>query len=180
MYSKQMGPGQSLNTDLESHHIEGFARAAMERGIDAHFSIPLITQVIVDEEGGELWQGGCINGVALPEDFDLVLSLYPWEKYKLGPNTKRIEVEAYDSPEQDPTFVLEVADIAYKALVEGKKVLVHCQAGLNRSGLVAALVLRECGFTSAEAINILRSSRSPVVLCNESFENWLLELDEEE
>src|SRR6187402_628518 len=41
---------------------------------------------------GELWQGGCIGGLRLPEDFDFVLSLYPWERYVLGENTERTEI----------------------------------------------------------------------------------------
>mgnify|MGYP001561544085 FL=1 len=55
--------------------------------------------------------------------------------------------------------------------------LVHCQAGLNRSGLVAANALRLRGMPASEAIALLRRQRSPAVLCNSAFEEWLLRRD---
>lgn len=57
--------------------------------------------------------------------------------------------------------------------------LVHCQAGLNRSGLVAALALILDGMLPAAAIDLLRQHRSPAVLCNPAFERWLLESSEQ-
>jgi hypothetical protein len=49
---------------------------------------------------------------------------------------------------------------------------------LNRSGLLSALVLRKMGYTSKEAIQKLRDARSPMLLCNQTFENYLLSLDD--
>jgi protein-tyrosine phosphatase len=60
-------------------------------------------------------------------------------------------------------------------LRQGHTVLVHCQAGLNRSNLIAALALmRLTGCDAAAAIALLREKRSPLVLCNEAFEQYLL------
>lgn len=154
--------------DLASHHIEGYAHAALAQGQDGHFDVPLISHV---RDG--LWQGGCIDGVRLPDDFDFVLSLYPWERYALGTGTVRIEVEMYDSPDQGFEQVDALADGVVARLADGEKVLVHCQAGLNRSGLLAATVLIKQGLSPADAINLLRGQRSPVVLCNLAFEQWL-------
>ncbi|HEY7821189.1 MAG TPA: dual specificity protein phosphatase family protein, partial [Acidimicrobiia bacterium] len=53
-------------------------------------------------------------------------------------------------------------------------VLIRCQAGVNRSGLVSALVLMLDGYRAEEAIALLRQRRSPVVLSNRHFERWLL------
>lgn len=151
-----------------------------------YFDVPLITHVKdfpVGDPGdlpvaiGALWQGGCIGGVKLPEDFDFVLSLYPWEKYVLGPNTEREEVKMYDSLDQGVDEVYELASDVAARLDEGQKVLVHCQAGLNRSGLVTARALMLMGRTADEAITLLRDSRSPQVLCNQSFEDYLRGLD---
>lgn len=155
-------------TDLTSHPISGIARAAVEAGNDGHFSMPLITEILPG-----LWQGGCINGVSLPDDFDLVISLYPWEGFKLGPNTSQLSQEAYDA--DDIPDVESLVEAAFGAWRTGKKVLIHCQAGLNRSGLLAAQVLMRHGYSAADAIRLLREKRSPVVLCNEAFECWLLE-----
>lgn len=156
-----------LQTDIASHPIEGFTHT------NKWVSIPLITHAYTHESGGELWQGGCVDGVVLPDDFNFVVSLYPWEKYALGPMTNRIEVEAYDSPLQDPE-VFEVAALSVAEGVKiGQKVLVHCQAGLNRSGVTATLALERLGFSTEDAIALLREKRSELVLSNVSFETWL-------
>jgi protein-tyrosine phosphatase len=155
--------------DLMSEPISGIARAAVEAGGDGFFSVPLISEVLPG-----LWQGGCIDGTRLPDDFDLVVSLYPWQRYKVGPSTRVVEKEAYDA--DDVPDVEELVELAYVAWKEkGWKVLIHCQAGLNRSGLVAAQVLMRDGYTAANAIALLREKRSSVVLCNRAFESWLLE-----
>jgi protein-tyrosine phosphatase len=156
--------------DWTTHRIEGYARAAEERGLPSHFSAPLISPVV-----GNLWQGGCINGVELPDDFHAVVSLYPWEKYRLGPKTTRVELRWYDFAEMpDMGQLNEAVDTVHKFTQQGKT-LVHCQAGLNRSGLVAALYLiRYQDFTPQDAVALLREQRSPMALCNETFERWLL------
>jgi hypothetical protein len=52
-------------------------------------------------------------------------------------------------------------------------VLVHCQAGLNRSSLVAARALMLDGRTAGDAIRTVREKRSPACLCNRAFEDYL-------
>jgi protein-tyrosine phosphatase len=52
--------------------------------------------------------------------------------------------------------------------------LVHCQAGLNRSALVAGLALIRSGMAPRDAIALLRQKRSSDVLFNKAFERWLL------
>lgn len=156
-----------IQTDLESHHIQGYATADPEQ---RHFSMPLVSHI-----EGNLWTGGCIEGVRLGDDFRMVVSLYPWEKYRLGPNTQRVEVEMYDHDGMPDLKVLhETADLVVEHLRQGHKILVHCQAGLNRSGLVAALALIKMGKSPREAIDLLREKRSEVVLCNRTFERWLI------
>jgi protein-tyrosine phosphatase len=75
----------------------------------------------------------------------------------------------YDS---EDGVVFEDLVTASDAVLDGLKkgpTLVHCQAGLNRSGLVAAFTLMRMGFTAQDAIDLLRNSRSPMVLSNETF-----------
>lgn len=56
-----------------------------------------------------------------------------------------------------------------------EKVLIHCQAGLNRSGLITALALiRGWDMDPANAIALIRQKRDPEALFNEEFVNWLL------
>lgn len=155
--------------DFESHHIEGYARAAMEAGKNGRFKCPLISHI-----QGNLYVGGCIDGVRLGDDFKHVVSLYKWERYALGPDTERTEVEMYDAGEiPDEGQLYELAHHVNACLKDGKT-LVHCQAGLNRSNLVTALSMIVAGTEPTEAIARLREKRHEVVLCNEAFETWLL------
>lgn len=161
-----------VTVDWREHRVSGYARAAMESGgsaESAYFDAPLISHVV---DG--LWQGGCVQDAKLDDDFDLVVSLYPWERFALGPNTERVEIQAYDSHDgMDWDDLEDAANLVENALQEGKKVLVHCQAGLNRSGLVSARALMKAGYSAQEAIDLLRNSRSPMVLCNQTFVNQL-------
>lgn len=156
-----------LGDDFESHRLVGYVYHAVDKGIDPNIDIPLISHV-----EGNLWQGGCRVGVKLPDEFVRVFSLYQWEQYDLGPNTERIEITMYDSLDQACDQVDEIAQQVVESCEEGPT-LVHCQAGLNRSGLVAGRALTLMGHTPDEAISLLRGARCPLVLVNESFESWL-------
>lgn len=150
----------SQMADLTTHHINGVARMG-----NIPFACPLITQV-----EGNLWQGG-VPPIEVPPYFQFVLSLYPWEKYKV-PETTTIRREfLYDSDEV-PFIVPELA----RWVNEKRKIgptLVHCQAGLNRSALVVAVALVLEGMSPTEAIMLLRERRSPAVLCNQTFETYV-------
>jgi protein-tyrosine phosphatase len=62
------------------------------------------------------------------------------------------------------------------ALVQtGERVLVHCQMGLNRSALVAGLVLVYSGLSGADAVARLQARR-PGALYNDTFATYLREL----
>ena len=142
------------------------------RGIAAHgntpFNVPFISQI-----DGNLWVGGCEDGLVLPDFFQHLVSLYPWEVY-----TIRHEVSTYltvfmhDSSDQGFGMVDSIATWVNERCREGPT-LVHCQAGLNRSSLVAARALMLGGMTADVAIALIRLQRSPACLCNGAFEAWL-------
>lgn len=48
-------------------------------------------------------------------------------------------------------------------LAAGERVLVHCRAGLGRTGVVASRLLVEAGMTPAQAISAVRSARRGTV-----------------
>lgn len=61
------------------------------------------------------------------------------------------------------------------AALSGRKVLITCAMGLNRSGLMTALTLMH-GYKMppADAIKLIRARRDKDCLCNPMFEQWLL------
>ncbi len=128
----------------------------------------------MSEVADNLWQGGCAEGLVLPAFIDHVLSLYPWEAYEVTHDlTSLREVRMYDDVNQalDET-VPELATWVNQCRQTGPT-LVHCQAGLNRSGVVVAYALMLDGMSAAEAIARIRERRSPAVLCNPQFDRWL-------
>lgn len=133
------------------------------------FDVPYISQITDD-----LWTGGCTDGLVLPDEIAHVVSLYPWERYTVRHEVRSVlSVVMYDSEDQGFAQVDAIASWVNVCRQDGPT-LVHCQAGLNRSGLVAARALTLGGMSGAEAVALLRSKRSPAVLCNRSFEDWLV------
>lgn len=138
------------------------------------FDVPYMSEIAPN-----LWQGGCQDGLILPRNIDKVLSLYPWERYQIERgDVERVEITMYDSTTQSFKQVFELARMVNDWRADGNTVLVHCQAGLNRSSLVAAIALLESGEAKRgiDAVNMLREKRSPACLCNPSFEEYVLSL----
>lgn len=70
--------------------------------------------------------------------------------------------------------VRSIAAFAARLLDEGSRVLVHCKAGHNRSGLICARTLIEQGQDAEDAIRIVREKRGDGhALNNETFVEWL-------
>lgn len=131
------------------------------------FDVPFISEIAPN-----LWQGGCQTGLILPTHIDHVVSLYPWERYQVRHELQsEMYVREYDSADSGPGLerIQQIAEWVHHCRESGT-VLVHCQAGLNRSSFVAATALMLEGMTADEAIDLLRDRRSPAVLCNPTFE----------
>lgn len=152
-------------------HKDPFQRRM--RGVATHgrtrFDVPYISEITPG-----FYQGGCEEGLVLPPHIEYVISLYKWERYKRPKTVKGFfEYTMYDAAETpDRDEVIEIANLVNQCRRQGPT-LVHCQAGLNRSGLVAATAMILDGMTADDAIYTLRNSRSPAVLCNRTFENWV-------
>lgn len=151
--------------DLDSHRIEGFTREGGHK-----FSVPLFTQVAEN-----LWMGGCPKPEGAPQ-FNTIICLYPWENYNVYPgqvHTRVYMLDSHDAP--DGRLLGQLADMVVHGMSVGPT-LVHCQAGLNRSGLVTACALLMLGHKPAGAIALLREKRCDAVLCNKAFEAYLMSL----
>jgi hypothetical protein len=116
------------------------------------------------------------------EDFDTVITAYQYAN-PADWLVKEIRYPFYDSPNMsgiDFKELFQIVRIAHEDWKSGKRVLIRCQAGLNRSGLVMALVLMREGYSAEEAICLIRDKRSQYALFNSTFEKWLLSLPKAE
>lgn len=139
-----------------------------------------------------LWQGGTGEGEDIAyghldpaqqiteKDFETVVTLYA---SALPPDwfVKEIRLGIYDSDMKDfvPEQLFDLVRVAHTDWTGGNRVLIRCQAGWNRSGLVMALVLMREGYTAEDAIALIRKERSEYALCNVDFEKFLLKEDAE-
>ena len=134
-----------------------------------------------------LWQGGTDDNDLMgrqlgglrptKNEFDSVYTLYG-NANGVDWGMKEIRFGFYDSdmrdfdPQNDLWLPVAEAHADWQA---GKRVLIRCQAGLNRSGLVMALVLIREGYAPSDAIDLIRAQRGDAAMCNHIFERWLLE-----
>lgn len=73
-----------------------------------------------------------------------------------------------------PTWILAAQRVAQQVKL-GKKVLVTCMAGLNRSGMVTAMALHLLtGWSGAVCVERVQERRA-MALCNATFAQWLID-----
>lgn len=115
--------------------------------------------------------GHRVREAVVRDEFDVVVSLYARDGH--GPDA-HVEHHHFRMPDaelepRDVANVDQLASLVAERLEQGRTVLVRCQAGLNRSSLVAALALVKRGWAPQEAIDAIRAARSPNCLFNRSF-----------
>jgi hypothetical protein len=129
-----------------------------------------------------LWQGGCRDAGGITGEWDAVVCLVhdgmcAW--CPTAPPHEHCYLPMGDGPASDlpPRRQLEAAaDFAAYHAKRGDRTLVHCEAGLNRSGLIVALALvRGWQMEPTAAIDLCRLRRGSYVLCNREFAGWLLD-----
>ena len=65
-----------------------------------------------------------------------------------------------DGPAPSFTTLRSLADLVDDLRADGKRVLIHCAAGINRSGLLSAAALIRGGYDADEAIALVREART--------------------
>jgi hypothetical protein len=128
-----------------------------------------------DEIFPGLWMSGTPDKW-LPdvERFDLVVTA--WKSAPVVDSTMELRVHFADSlvlsaktKDRIGEAVATIAD----SVTDGRQVLVRCQAGMNRSGLIVGLTLRELGLTGDEAVDLIRTQRWHQCLRNPMFERYV-------
>ena len=84
-----------------------------------------------------------------------------------------LHVPIWDGEVENPTGVRATARTVADRVEAGRRVLVHCWAGLNRSGVVSARALMFMGVPVTDAIARVRSARGAWALSNAAFVEWL-------
>lgn len=120
---------------------------------------------------------GRVRDVVVGDEFDLVISLYRRDGCGPGPNVVHHQCIVPDGMLllEERNKIAKTAGIAAEAVEQGKRVLVRCQAGYNRSGLVVAMALMRMGWPANGAIEQIRTKRSEYALFNYHFLEYLRE-----
>ena len=146
------------------------------RGSGRATSIPLCVDAWNEVVPG-LFQGGhdvrsqsrtaCVVG----DEFDLVVSMTTREGYGPAEGVEHHVARMADAGVDAgiAARVDELAGVVAGAVRAGRRVLVRCSGGLNRSGLVVASALVRLGHGPDEAIALVRQSRGPWALTNAAF-----------
>lgn len=130
-----------------------------------------------------MWMGGheyiADDGLSMraivTDEFDVVYSLTYKEGYGPGSDVPHHVLRVPDNAltRQQILDVEEFAALAASDHAAGRRVLVRCWAGMNRSGLVVAEMLIQSGHSAADAIAMIRKYRSPGALNNGLFVAYL-------
>jgi len=112
------------------------------------------------------------NRTDLP--FDAIVTMYAYAQ----PADWKVQEFRYGVPDTaiediDLDRLKQAVEFGYNRWMAGDRVLVRCQAGLNRSGLVTALILMSTGLDAETAIEQIRKNRAEIALFNEDYVRWL-------
>lgn len=163
--------------------------------------LPGVTVPYDRPNGGQLWVGGIhcqFGGVATGpgsagtyrseqgnvfpgHHFDVVMSMLEAPGYEPDGDVEHHVYRIADA-DLDPEHHTHLDYLGERIATDvrsGKKVLVRCQAGINRSALVAVLALQHLAPEAPvqDAIDSIREARSPYVLFNKSFVAYLKEVE---
>ncbi|MGV9251574.1 protein-tyrosine phosphatase family protein [Streptomyces sp. NPDC003697] len=127
--------------------------------------------------GGHEFRGrsGHLEFAVVGSEFDLVQTLLRLPGHGPGPGVEHQVWPIPDGPLDGTQLagVMRLARAACDALAQGRRVLVRCYHGYNRSGLVVAHILVRQGCSFDDAIGLIRSRRSPWALHNDLFVDYL-------
>lgn len=127
--------------------------------------------------GGHEFRGrsGQLEFAVVRDEFDLVQTLLRLPGHGPGPGVEHHVWPIPDGPLDGTQLagVIRLAEAACEAVDDGRRVLVRCWHGYNRSGLVVAHALIRRSRSAEQAIRLIRSRRSPWALHNELFVEYL-------
>ena len=107
--------------------------------------------------------------------FDAIITMYAWAN-PADWKVQEFRYGIYDSDisQIDLDRLKQAVEFGYNRWLSGDRVLVRCQAGLNRSGLVTALIMMSTGLDAETAIEQIRKNRAEIALFNTHYVEWLM------
>jgi hypothetical protein len=162
-------PGLSVGGTSDEDHV-GLGR-------------PFVDEERRDRLSGRMYRHFYIDEADITlEQFDAVVTLYAWAR-PVGWGVEELRWGIMDDREHavgfDPQTMQETVRWTHRRWSQGKRVLVRCQAGLNRSSLVAALVLVRDGMEPQDAVDKVRRMRTGQALFNKQFYEFIVDTDPE-
>lgn len=159
-------------TDSDLPRIKGWLRRDFRQEID----LPLCSEILPG-----LWVGGHPHSSA-PADakavvnlsgdraYDIPYDIHPGQVYiehGIEDSNRLPDMRLFDALARSIGFILE----------RNGPVLIHCQAGINRSAFLAARVMSlTMGVSPDMAVKFLREKRSPLLLENSLFYAYVMGL----
>ena len=129
-----------------------------------------------DEVVAGLFQGDFPEGDIDWSLFDDVVTMTAGlPSARMGPGGLWLHIPIWDGEMENPSRVRDAARTVADRVIAGRRVLVHCWAGLNRSGVVSARALMFMGVPVSGAIAAVRAARGTNALFNTHFVAWLYE-----
>ena len=154
------------------------------------YSIPLPSiqgklSIMAKPIGGE-WLEDSIQGLKQLQIDKVISLLEPHEQYELG-LSKQAEycqlngLEYFNFPIADrglPSTIkaVNLAKQLYVELEAGKHLVIHCRAGIGRTGIMAGAVLVAGGIHPETALQMVSQARGVKVPDTDEQETWLLKL----
>lgn len=137
--------------------------------------------IISSTRGGLISQGNAASACEAGQRFDvIVLSADEFQPHKslicalaAAPQIIYAPLDDAQLTESEIRIATAAAENVANAYAEGKKILVTCFQGRNRSGLITALAMHlYYGMSGQEAVSIVKKQRKDV-LTNPSFVDFL-------
>jgi len=109
------------------------------------------------------------------DEFDLVVSLTSRPGYGPAEGVEHVVTRLADAVLDPPGVarVRELGSVVAAAVRDGRRVLVRCSGGLNRSGVVVAEALVQLGHSPHQAAGLVRAARGRWALTNPGFVAYL-------
>jgi len=132
----------------------------------------------IDEEFAGLRQLGIDHVVSLlevEEQFEVGLADEEALCIKNGMRFTSFPITDRDVPQKIDALAL--AARLNRDISNGGHVVVHCRAGVGRTGVIASAVLIQAGYSSGEAIHMVSFARGSLVPDTEAQDNWIRSIE---